>query len=70
LGGGAAAGAGEGASVRVRRAAPLPTLPRRSATPPPSQDEPTTGLDARAAAIVVRALKGIAATNRTVMVTM
>jgi ABC-type Mn2+/Zn2+ transport system ATPase subunit len=33
-------------------------------------DEPTTGLDARAAAIVVRALESIAATGRTIMVTM
>jgi ABC-type Mn2+/Zn2+ transport system ATPase subunit/ABC-type multidrug transport system permease subunit len=33
-------------------------------------DEPTTGLDARAAAIVVRALEGIATTGRTIMVTM
>jgi len=37
--------------------------------PLPACSEPTSGLDARAAAIVMRAIQNVAKSNRTVMVT-
>jgi len=37
--------------------------------PQPHHSEPTSGLDARAAAIVMRSVKNVSLSNRTVMVT-
>lgn len=59
---------GLGVACLLRFHLPSPPFPSLF-TPPPPTDEPTTGLDSRAASVVMRVIRNVAATGRTVICT-